>query len=124
MDGRNSLGQFVKGNPGGPGNPSAAAVARNRQALLEAVEPAQLRAIVLTLVQQALDGDVAAARLVLDRLCGKLEPSTTTAPVVAVQNIVGGQGESAGRGLALRIAARIQAERAGGVLEHRPDDGL
>jgi hypothetical protein len=121
MDGRNSLGQFVVGNKGGPGNPAAAAVARNRAALLEAVEPDKLKAIVLSLVQQALDGDVAAARLVLERLCGKPEASTTT-PTVAIQNVLSaGQSESAGRGLAMKIAQRIQSERAA-VIEHRPGE--
>lgn len=123
MDGRNSLGQFIVGNKGGPGNPAAAAVARNRQALLEAVEPDQLRAVVLKLVEQALAGDVAAARLVLERLCGKPEASTT-APTVAIQNVLSaGQSESAGRGLAMKIAQRIQSERAA-VLEVRPNDAL
>jgi hypothetical protein len=121
MDGRNALGQFVSGCKPGPGNPHSAAVARNRAVLLEAVSVEELREVVRGLLEQALSGDIAAARLVLERCCGRPEPSTTAAPVVAVQNIVGGQGEGAGRVLARDIAARIRAERAA-VLEHRPGE--
>jgi hypothetical protein len=124
MDGRNALGQFVAGCKPGPGNPAAAAVARNRQALLEAVSVEELREVVRGLLEQALSGDIAASRLLLDRLVGRPEASSPT-PLIAIQNnLPGGQSEgSAGRGLAMKIAQRIQAERAG-LLEVRPDDAL
>jgi hypothetical protein len=120
---RDVLGRFVKGCRPGPGNPHSAAIARNRAVLIEAVSVEELREVVRGLLEQALAGDIAAAKLILERCCGKPEPSTT-APTVAIQNVLSaGQGEGAGRGLAMKIAARIQSERAG-LLEVRPDDAL
>ena len=121
MNERNSLGQFVVGNKGGPGNPAAAAVARNRQALLEAVTVEELREVVRSVLEQALAGDIQAAKLILERCCGRAEPSTT-APTVAIQNVVsGGQGERSGQTLARNIVARITAERAGRFIEGSGD---
>jgi hypothetical protein len=76
-NGRDSGGRFAKGNAGGPGNPHARRVARLRSALLRAVTPADLKAVLAALVKKAKRGDVAAARELLDRLFGK-----GTAPVV------------------------------------------
>ncbi len=64
-------GRFVAGNPGGPGNPYAARVAELRSALLEAVTPGDLAAIVRSLVQAARSGDVAAAKIVFERTLGR-----------------------------------------------------
>ncbi len=64
-------GRFLPGNPGGPGNPHAARVAALRGALLEAVTPADLAAIARSLVQAARSGDVAAAKLVFERVLGR-----------------------------------------------------
>jgi len=114
---RNALGQFLPGNKGGPGNPAAAAVARNRQALLEAVSVSELREVVRSVLEQALAGDIQAAKLILERCCGRAEPSTT-APTVAIQNVMNsGQGERSGQVLARDIVARITAERAGRLIE-------
>lgn len=74
---RGKNGRFLPGNPGGPGNPQAARVAKLRAAMLAAVTPAQVKQVMRSLVQKAIDGDVAAARLVLERSTGKdeiLEP--------------------------------------------------
>ena len=68
--GRDPKGRFAKGNPGGPGNPDAAKVARLRTALLEAVSAGDVKAIIKSLVKQAKHGDVAAAKVTLDRLLG------------------------------------------------------
>ncbi len=64
-------GRFLPGNGGGPGNPYAARVAELRSALLEAVTPGDLAAIVRSLVQAARSGDVAAAKLVFERVLGR-----------------------------------------------------
>jgi len=48
-------------------------VARLRAALVEAVSPADVKAIARRLVKQALAGDVAAARTLFDRLLGPCE---------------------------------------------------
>jgi hypothetical protein len=63
-------GRFAKGNPGGPGNPYAGKVAKLREAGWAAVKPAEVKAIYRKLLDLALAGDTAAARLLLDRLQG------------------------------------------------------
>lgn len=67
---RDAQGRFVKGNPGGGGYPYARAVGRLRQALIESVTEEDIQAIVRSLVAAALQGDVAAAREVLQRCLG------------------------------------------------------
>lgn len=69
--GRTSAGRFVLGNPGGPGNPHAPTVARLRAAILAAVTPDDIEAIVRALVHRAKGGDLGAARELLDRAIGK-----------------------------------------------------
>lgn len=68
---RDGGGRFKKGNRGGPGNPYAKQVARFRSMIHEAVTIEDLRAIVGMLVERAKDGDVVAAREILNRLVGK-----------------------------------------------------
>jgi hypothetical protein len=70
-EGRDTHGRFAQGNAGGPGNPFARRVAALRSALLAAVTEADLDAIARTLAQQAKDGNVAAARLLLSYALGK-----------------------------------------------------
>jgi hypothetical protein len=85
--------------------------------LLEAVTIEELREVVRSVLEQALSGDIQAAKLILERCCGRAEPSTT-APTVAIQNVMNsGQGERSGQVLARDIAARITAERAGRLIE-------
>ncbi len=67
-DGR---GRFTANNKGGPGNPFARRTAALRQAMLDAVTPEDLQAIVRQLIQQAREGDVPAARLVFSYTLGK-----------------------------------------------------
>ena len=66
-------GRFAPGNSGGPGNPFALRTARLRAALYEAVTREDLVAVIQALVQKAREGNVAAARELLDRLLGKPE---------------------------------------------------
>lgn len=68
---RTGDGRFAPGNAGGPGNPYGQRVAELRAALLDAVTPDDLTAIIRRLVEAAKAGDVAAAKLVLDRLFGR-----------------------------------------------------
>ena len=70
-NGRNSNGRFSTGNSGGPGNPHAMKVGQLRSALIDAVSPEDIAAIVGKLVEQAKAGDVRAIREVLDRTLGK-----------------------------------------------------
>lgn len=77
--GRNARGQFVKGCPGGPGNPHAALVGKNRARLYEVIRAADIDLAVKTMrdvMRNGKDSDrLAAARLLFDRSLG---------PIVAV----------------------------------------
>ena len=105
---RNEHGQFVRGNPGGPGNPHAVATARNKAVLLAAVTEEDLRGIVRALIDRAVGGDVQAAKLVLDRVCGREQGTGTT---VAVQTNISGTGTGVGRALAESIVQKLRLER-------------
>ena len=70
-DGRDAEGKFAKGNRGGPGNPFARQTARLRQAALDAVSPEQMSEVFQALHRNAVNGDVAAAKLLLSYTIGK-----------------------------------------------------
>jgi hypothetical protein len=76
-NGRDDAGRFAKGCPGGPGSPNARRVAELKSALLAAVSPEDVTAIVRSIVAKAIGGDVACAKLVLDRCLGRPETETT-----------------------------------------------
>jgi hypothetical protein len=69
-NGRDHTGRFSTGNRFGRGRPAGA---RNelRQALVESVSEDDIREVVQALIRKAKSGDVAAAREVLDRCCGR-----------------------------------------------------
>jgi len=69
-NGRDGKGRFTKGNHGGPGNPHAQHVARLREALLKAVKPDDIKAVIEAMLRNAKDGNVACARELLNRLLG------------------------------------------------------
>lgn len=74
-NGRDAQGRFTPGNSGGPGNPYARRTAELRAAMLDALTPDAVRRVVLRMIDSALDGDVAAAKIVLERAVGRvLEP--------------------------------------------------
>src|SRR5262249_22224089 len=77
-DGRDSEGRFTAGNKGGPGNPFARQTAAMRKAIQNAVTAEQLAAIAAVMVEKALKGDVAAAKLVFGYVAGK--PGLTPNP--------------------------------------------
>ena len=68
---RGPNGRFAPGNAGGPGNPYAARVGELRSALIDAVKPGDLKAIAKALVEAAKGGDVAAAKVVFERVLGR-----------------------------------------------------
>ncbi len=68
--GRGPDGRFAPGNGGGPGNPLAKQVQRIRVALLNAITPKDIQAVVQKLIQKAKGGDVASAKIVFDRAVG------------------------------------------------------
>src|SRR6266487_718296 len=69
--GRDQHGRFTKGNPGGIGNPHARKVAALRSALLKTVTEEDVIAVAQRLIEQAKEGDVAAARLLFAYALGK-----------------------------------------------------
>src|SRR5437763_8842795 len=71
-------GRFAKGNPGGPGNPFARAVAALRTRLLRRVTEGDVDAVADQLIRQARDGDLAAIRLFLLYTLGR--PAATVDP--------------------------------------------
>ncbi len=73
--GRDHRGRFMRGNPGGPGNPFARRVAALRVALLRPVGEEQMAALADRLLTMALGGDLVAAKLVLSYCVGKPGPS-------------------------------------------------
>ena len=70
MDGRNSKGQFAKGNKAARGNPYAKKSADMRKAMYSAITPNDIRQIVNNLKAQALAGDLRAIGLLFDRIFG------------------------------------------------------
>ncbi len=69
-NGRDANGRFAKGNPGGPGPAFPRRVAELRAAILDAVTPADVVDVIRALVKAAKGGDVAAAKVFLDRILG------------------------------------------------------
>jgi hypothetical protein len=69
--GRGSNGRFLKGNKGGPGNPHARQAAALRQAFLAAVTAEDIATIAQAMIEKARQGDVAAARLVIQYSLGR-----------------------------------------------------
>jgi len=86
-------GRFTRGNPGGPGNPHAGQVAKLRAAILRAVDEGDIETIIAKLVEQAREGDLTAAREVLDRTIGKASQSDLLARSEALETIAAGLSE-------------------------------
>ena len=80
-------GRFARGNPGGPGNPHAGQVAKLRSAILRAVDEGDIETIITKLVEQAREGDLTAAREVLDRTIGKASQSDLLARIEALETM-------------------------------------
>src|SRR5947209_4068034 len=72
--GRDSQGRFTRNNKGGPGTPSGRQTARLRQVLLECVSEDDLRAMIATVKEKALEGDLGAVKLLLSYVVGKPAP--------------------------------------------------
>ena len=87
-NGRDATGRFSKGNPGGPGNPYAQRVGKLRSALLRAVSEADMKAIVARLVKLAREGDVRAAKEVLDRCIGRPTEADLIARIEELEHAV------------------------------------
>jgi hypothetical protein len=68
---RDEFGRFVKGNPGGPGNPFARRTAALRQAMAAAVTAEDMYRIALVFKAKALAGDLAAAKFIATYVVGR-----------------------------------------------------
>lgn len=97
-NGRDSSGRFTAGNPGGPGNPFAPAVARLRAAMLQSVTVKDVRDLGRSLLERAKAGDVPAARLLLAYLLGPPEildaDTNQAAPTVVVVRDLSHEGNT------------------------------
>jgi hypothetical protein len=75
--GRDDRGRFAKGNPGGPGNPNAAQVAKHRARFYRAIRGSDITLAVETIrsvMKNGRDSDrLTAAKLLLDRALGSAE---------------------------------------------------
>jgi hypothetical protein len=76
--GRDAKGRFLKGNPGGPGNPFNRRVAALRKLLLDTVSDEKLVTLMDILYARAAGGDMAAMKLYLQYVIGK--PAETVDP--------------------------------------------
>ncbi len=70
-NGRNTKGQFAKGNKGGPGSPYVKKVAALRSKFFECVTPEDMEEVVLALLKKAKKGDVLAIKELLLRVLGQ-----------------------------------------------------
>jgi hypothetical protein len=68
---RDSKGRFKPGWRGGPGNPRVRHLAEIQAAIHQAVEPRVIEGVIKRLAKLALEGDVAAAKVFLDRVVGR-----------------------------------------------------
>src|SRR5437763_1585022 len=78
LEGRDANGRFVKGNPGGPGNPFARRVAALRKALINFVTVDDMKHVAFILKEKAMSGDLAAIKLLFQYVLGK--PTETVDP--------------------------------------------
>jgi hypothetical protein len=78
---RDDGGRFASGNTGGPGRPRGRGNAL-RRAAEDAIAPEHITAILRRATRMALEGNMAAMRLVMERTCGRpFEAPATGMPV-------------------------------------------
>jgi len=99
-NGRGPDGRFRKGNPGGPGNPHARQVARLRAALLEAITPEDIAAVVRAMIERACAGDVAAAKVILERALGQPIQADLVERIEALEALFDAEQQTAATGTA------------------------
>lgn len=76
---RDSQGRFVRGHKSpGPGNPHAQRIREYNGAIRKAVSVGDLERLLTRLLKRAEQGDMAAAKLVLDRVLGKVGQGAAT----------------------------------------------
>jgi hypothetical protein len=70
-NGRDNAGRFIKGNPGGPGNPNLRMISEARRKMLGAVTEEQMLALVEATMRDAIAGDPVSRKIAWEYLCGK-----------------------------------------------------
>lgn len=101
--GRDARGRFAPGNRFAIGNPQAAQVGRLRSALIESVTIKDMAEVVATVVERAKAGDMAAAKLLLDRVLGPVVAIDVLARIEALEAAMDEtQPEAGGKPWALR----------------------
>ena len=91
MSGRDGKGRFVAGNKEGRGNPFARKVNKLRAALLQEVSEKNIRAILKNVVKQAEQGDLAAVKILLDRIFGPPIPADLIQRLEELERTIGDQ---------------------------------
>ena len=110
-NGRNTNGQFTKGNPGGPGNPFGKRIEQIRSRLFAVVTDEDIDAIIRKTVEQAKAGDESARRDILDRLLGR-PTQATVATVEMTANLQAEEEHKAYMARLKRITDDIDRYRA------------
>ncbi len=90
---RDTRGRFTQGNRLGRGNPFASKVNKLRAALLEEVTEKNIRAILKNVVKQAEQGDLAAVKVVLDRVFGPPLPADIIQRLEDLERTIGDQNK-------------------------------
>lgn len=72
-DGRRPDGRWAKGKKGGPGSYLGQRIFKYRKAVFDAVSPEEVVEVMQAMVKNAKGGDVAAAKVVFERLLGAAE---------------------------------------------------
>lgn len=86
--GRTARGTFAPGNKLAKGYPHARRANRLRAELYRVVTVEEFRAIVKAMVDAAKDGDIAAAREIIERLLGKPESVDTLARIEELESML------------------------------------
>jgi hypothetical protein len=68
--------RFQKGNTYGKGNPHAVKMHQYYDQLFKAIGKKKFKDLALKIYERAMKGDMIAARLLVERLCGKLKETT------------------------------------------------
>jgi hypothetical protein len=86
--GRDRRGRFASGNKSAIGNPHGRRVGRLRSALLAAVKPSDMKVVIRKMVDRAKGGDVAAARVLFDRVFGPCQPADLISRLEELENLL------------------------------------
>jgi len=104
MSERGPDGRFLHGNAGGPGNPHARQTAELRSALLDAIDADAIRRVIAALLTAAEEGDVAAARVLLERVFGRPADTETVQRIERLEEAVEARQQERPDGIDMRAA--------------------